>query len=58
LQQVLTSCDEEGVPAYLESSKEQNVPYYRHHGFEVTGAFDVAPDGPRLWGMWREPRTG
>jgi GNAT superfamily N-acetyltransferase len=58
LQHVLTTCDEEGIPAYLESSKEQNVPYYRHHGFEVTEAFDVAPDGPRLWGMWREPQTG
>jgi ribosomal protein S18 acetylase RimI-like enzyme len=56
LRPVLARCDEEGVPAYLESSKEQNVPYYRRHGFEVTASFDVAPDGPTLWGMWREPR--
>jgi GNAT superfamily N-acetyltransferase len=51
----LVRCDAEGLPAYLESSKETNVPFYERHGFAVTETFDL-PDGPRLWLMWRDPR--
>lgn len=48
-------CDDEGLPAYLESSKEQNVPFYARHGFAVTEK--VAYKGsPSLWLMRREPR--
>jgi GNAT superfamily N-acetyltransferase len=53
---VLERCDEEGVPAYLESSKERNVPYYERHGFTVTGELDLPKGGPRLWLMWRDPQ--
>jgi len=55
LQPVLERCDAEGVPAYLESSKDVNVPYYRRHGFEVTRELTV-PGGPTLWLMWRDPK--
>ena len=55
---VLERCDGEGVPAYLESSKERNVPYYERHGFRVTGELDLPKGGPRLWLMWRDPRPG
>ncbi len=53
---ILGRCDTEGVPAYLESSKEQNVPYYERHGFRVTGEIDLPKGGPRIWPMWRDPR--
>jgi len=53
---MLARCDEERAPAYLESTKERNVPFYEHHGFAVMGTIDVPPDGPRLWAMWRDPR--
>jgi len=55
MQPVLDRCDAEGLGAYLESSKEQNVPFYRRHGFEVTGEVEM-PDGPKLWPMWRDPQ--
>jgi GNAT superfamily N-acetyltransferase len=52
---ILATCDEEGLPAYLESSKESNIPFYNRHGFEVSGEVK-AKDGPTLWPMYREPR--
>lgn len=55
MQPVLARSDGEGMPCYLESSKERNVPFYRRHGFEVVEEVRL-PDGPPLWTMWREPR--
>jgi ribosomal protein S18 acetylase RimI-like enzyme len=52
---MLERCDREGVPAYLESSKESNVAFYERHGFRVTKEMRF-PFGPRLWLMWRDPR--
>jgi GNAT superfamily N-acetyltransferase len=51
---VLARADREGLPAYLESSKAKNVPFYRRHGFEVVGSIRV-PGGPELWPMLRPP---
>jgi ribosomal protein S18 acetylase RimI-like enzyme len=55
MQPILDRCDAEGIPAYLESSKERNVPFYRRHGFEVTHEIK-GDDIPTIWTMWREPR--
>ena len=55
LKPVLDRCDAEGVPAYLESSKESNIPFYNRHGFEVTATLHM-PKGPPIWPMWRDPR--
>lgn len=52
---VLARCDAEGIPAYLESTKERNVAFYERLGWRVTGTIDVTSGGPRLWTMWREP---
>ncbi|HTM85116.1 MAG TPA: GNAT family N-acetyltransferase [Mycobacterium sp.] len=52
----LDRCDAERCPAYLESSKADNVPYYQRFGFEVTGEVVTPGGGPTLWLMWREPR--
>lgn len=52
---VTEECDREGIPAYLESSKEANVSYYARHGFAVTEEFTLK-GGPSLWLMWRDPR--
>jgi len=52
----LERADADGLPAYLESSKFDNVPFYRRHGFEVLEEVVVAPGAPPMWRMWRDPR--
>ena len=44
------------MPAYLETNRESNLPYYRRFGFELTEKIAL-PDSPPLWLMWREPRV-
>ena len=52
----LDLCDREGLPAYLESSKESNVGFYARFGFRVTSEVRMLGDGPTVWLMWREPQ--
>jgi ribosomal protein S18 acetylase RimI-like enzyme len=52
-------CDEEGLPAYLESTNPQNISLYERHGFEIireirVGAFPVVTPMLRR----PDPRTG
>jgi GNAT superfamily N-acetyltransferase len=51
---VLDECDTEGIPAYLESSKPSNVPYYERFGFRVIKEIQVG-DSPPIFPMWRDP---
>ena len=52
----LACCDENHMPAYLESSNVKNLPFYRKHGFEVVDELSLAMSGPTLWLMWRPAR--
>jgi ribosomal protein S18 acetylase RimI-like enzyme len=56
MEPVLSRADNEGAPAYLESSKESNIPYYRRFGFDVTAEIHLPNGGPTVWPMWREPQ--
>lgn len=49
-------CDEEQMPAYLESSSEANCRLYARHGFELVDEQPIVPGGPSIHLMWREPR--
>lgn len=52
---VLEVCDQDELPAYLETATERNVDFYTRHGFRVMEELSL-PDGPRVWLMWRDPR--
>jgi ribosomal protein S18 acetylase RimI-like enzyme len=55
MQPMIDRCDDEGVGAYLESSKESNVGFYARFGFAVTKTI-IHKAGPQQWLMWRDPR--
>ncbi len=58
LREVLAGLDADGVPAYLESSNERNLPLYERNGFRVVGELQALGHGPTIWRMWREPQPG
>jgi GNAT superfamily N-acetyltransferase len=55
LAEVLAGADTDGMPAYLESSSERNLPLYERNGFRVVGELQALGHGPAIWRMWREP---
>ena len=55
LREVLARADTKGIPAYLESSNERNLPLYERNGFRVIGELRALDHGPAIWRMWREP---
>jgi ribosomal protein S18 acetylase RimI-like enzyme len=57
LEATLAKVDAKGLPTYLESSNEKNVPLYKRHGYVVTSEFKPLPDSPPLWGMWRDVKA-
>ncbi len=57
ISQMLRRCDQEGVPAYLENSKAENLAFYEGHGFEVMREIRFAPEAPPVWLMWRDPNA-
>lgn len=56
LKQGTRLCDEQHMPAYLESSNELNVPLYQRHGFEIIAEESLPGGGPTVWFMWRKAR--
>lgn len=61
MEEVLRMADEQGIPAYLESSrKEPNVPIYEKFGFELKKEMECDDNGDAimLYCMIREPKGG
>jgi GNAT superfamily N-acetyltransferase len=56
LRSILTRCDRETVPAYLEATSPRNRALYERHDFAVLEEIRVK-DSPPMWRMWRDPRS-
>lgn len=51
---VLQRCDAEGIVAYTETQKPENVSWYARSGFGVVDEIRL-PEAPRVWCLRREP---
>lgn len=51
----LEVCDAAGLPAWLETQKEDNLAYYARFGFRVVSEHR-APEGPPIWSLNRDPK--
>lgn len=49
-------CDEQKLPAFLESTNEKNNPLYERFGFEIIGETTLPENGPTIWFMQRPAR--
>jgi len=54
LKPMLVRIDEEGLPCYLETLDEKNVPLYEHFGFNVIDKSNVPEADLTNWAMLRE----
>jgi ribosomal protein S18 acetylase RimI-like enzyme len=54
MRHAVARCDQEGLPAYLESSNPRNISLYRRHGFEVMGEIQIGA-APIVTPMLRRP---
>jgi GNAT superfamily N-acetyltransferase len=56
LSAALAQCDEQGLPAYLESSNPRNEALYARHGFVAQRPIELPKGAPPMTAMWRDPR--
>jgi len=56
LNEALEQVDREGVSAYLETQKVENLAYYRRFGFELQNTITPIDGGPSLYAMVRPAR--
>ena len=54
LKQMFARIDEEGLPCYLETLDEKNVPLYEHFGFKVIEKSTIPQTSLTNWAMLRE----
>jgi ribosomal protein S18 acetylase RimI-like enzyme len=55
IQPVLKFADEAKLPCILDTMNEDNLPFYRKHGFTVCQEYRICEKGPHTWTMIRPP---
>jgi len=54
LREMLIRADQEKLPCFLTTEKEENVGFYEHHGFKVTKEFVVPGTDFKNWALLRK----
>ena len=49
------AAEQAGIPCALLTNAEQNLPFYRRHGFEIVLEGETPSDGPHAWMLVRSP---
>lgn len=57
MQPTLDRCDQEGIPAYLETETESNVHFYEKKGFKVQREIVTTDGASKVWTLWREAES-
>jgi ribosomal protein S18 acetylase RimI-like enzyme len=52
---ILARADADGMPCYLETEKEVNLPFYQRHGFKVVREGKIPRSNVHVWAMLRDP---
>jgi ribosomal protein S18 acetylase RimI-like enzyme len=52
----IARADDDGLPAYLETSNPKNLAWYRRFGFEIEQELRVGANRPAIWTMRRPVR--
>lgn len=55
LEPALARADRDRLPTYLETTKESNLSFYRHFGFEIKDEVEAPGGSPPVWTMLRPP---
>jgi len=57
IQHGLVLADRDGVPAFLETARPENVGYYERRGFRTVADEDAPGGGPHIWFMRYDARV-
>jgi GNAT superfamily N-acetyltransferase len=56
LRPILARADAFGLPCYLETEKDANLPFYQRHGFKVADEKVIPRSNVHVWAMLRDPQ--
>lgn len=56
IEPVLARADSDGLPCYVETFHEPNLPFYKEQGFRIEGSGRIPGCGLEFWAMIRAPR--
>jgi len=54
IEPMLSRADSDGLPCYLETFDQRDLPFYEELGFQITGAGSIPRGGPDFWALMKK----